>query len=124
VDQVFISDELQPYFVGVFADLALRSSTPPLNFKIKSIDRVTFLEYVNLPGIVSDRFFLLATEGAKENRIVQEQFVNLMLRTFASSLDDKMELAFSMYDFDGDGEITAEDVRILLSYIPFRRSKH
>lgn len=121
---MFISDELQPYFVGVFADLALRSSTPPLNFKIKSIDRVTFLEYVNLPGIVSDRFFLLATEGAKENRIVQEQFVNLMLRTFASSLDDKMELAFSMYDFDGDGEITAEDVRILLSYIPFRRSKH
>ena len=27
------------------------------------------------------------------------------------------------YDFDRDGFITAEDVRLLLSYIPFRKSK-
>jgi len=28
----------------------------------------------------------------------------------------------SRYDFDGDGNITPEDVRIMLSYMPFKRN--
>ncbi len=31
-----------------------------------------------------------------------------------------MEIAFSMYDFDNDYLISANDVQLLLSYIPFR----
>ena len=32
-----------------------------------------------------------------------------------------MELAFKIFDFDCDGKVSAEDVRIVLSYIPIRR---
>jgi len=31
-----------------------------------------------------------------------------------------MNLVFSLYDFDNDGYIQREDVKLLLSYIPFR----
>jgi hypothetical protein len=31
-----------------------------------------------------------------------------------------MKLVFEVYDFDNDGRITTEDVRLVLSYIPFR----
>jgi len=82
---------------------------------------VTFVEYANLPGIVSDRFHALATQGRSDGRILEEAFISLMLQVYSSSLDDKMQLTFKIFDFDTDGLISAEDVRILLSYIPFRQ---
>ena len=30
-----------------------------------------------------------------------------------------MKFTFEMYDFDNDGLITPEDVRIMMSYMPF-----
>jgi len=61
VDPEFITKELRPYFSGVFADLALRSTQTQSNGS-KTIDKVTFTEYINLPGIVSDRFHALASQ--------------------------------------------------------------
>jgi len=61
VDPEFITKELRPYFSGVFADLALRSTQTQSNGG-KTIDKVTFTEYINLPGIVSDRFHALASQ--------------------------------------------------------------
>lgn len=29
---------------------------------------------------------------------------------------------FNIFDFDGDGKISAEDVRLVLSYIPVRKN--
>jgi hypothetical protein len=62
----------------------------------KSIEKVTFVEYINLPGIVSDRFYKLASAGSTDTRIAEEPFVNLMLSVFSASLDKKMELVFKM----------------------------
>ena len=46
LDPVFIKKELKPYFNGIFDDLALRS-TPVTNKSAgKSIDKVTFVEYI------------------------------------------------------------------------------
>ena len=33
-----------------------------------------------------------------------------------------MKFAFEMYDFDNDGYITAEDIRIFMSYMPFNHN--
>ena len=33
-----------------------------------------------------------------------------------------MRFTFNMYDFDGDGYITPEDVRIMMSYMHFNRN--
>lgn len=79
LDLAFSESELKPYFKHVFNDQALRSSAPPQGFKGKSIDRNTFIEYVNLPGIVCDRFFQLASEGNKDQRVLETNFINLMI---------------------------------------------
>jgi hypothetical protein len=44
------------------------------------------------------------------------------IQIFLGTLDEKMFFTFQMYDFDGDGYITAEDVRIMMSYMPFNRN--
>ena len=33
-----------------------------------------------------------------------------------------MKFTFEMYDFDNDGFVTPEDVRIMMSYMPFDRN--
>jgi Ca2+-binding EF-hand superfamily protein len=68
--------------------------------------------------VVSDRLFTLASKGNKEERIEQDKFLKLMLEIYGSNLDGKINLAFKVFDFDGDGKITAEDVKMILSYIP------
>lgn len=68
VDPEFIKRELRPYFSSVFADLALRS-TQSQSIAQKTIDKVTFVEYINLPGIVSDRFHALACKGQSDGRV-------------------------------------------------------
>lgn len=98
LEKKFVKFHLRPYFLSVFADLALRSSTyPNPTGKIqKSIDKVTFVEYINLPGIVSDRFYKLASTTSTDTRITEEPFLNIMLSVFCASLEKKMELAFKM----------------------------
>lgn len=78
IDPDFIKKELRPYFSGVFADLSLRS-TQSQTSQYRSIDKVTLVEYVNLPGIVADRFHALASKGHPEGRVFEESFIELML---------------------------------------------
>lgn len=97
MEKKFHKQIMHPYYKSVFADLALRSSPPPKEAKVqKSVDKVTFVEYVKLPGILADRFFSLATLGSTEQRIHEDTFVHLLSHVFSSSLDKKQELAFSM----------------------------
>ena len=40
---------------------------------------------------------------------------------FNGSITDKIRLTFKIYDFDNDGLITPEDIRLVMSYMPFNR---
>jgi Ca2+-binding EF-hand superfamily protein len=45
-------------------------------------------------------------------------FVRGFFKVYYSSVEDKMKLAFEIYDFDCDGYIDKEDVRLVMSHIP------
>jgi hypothetical protein len=97
LDEEFLKEEFRPYLLGVFADFALRSVAPTNGcLPGKSIDKVTFTEYTNLPGIISDRFFALAKSGRTDNRIGEDDFLKTMFTVFASSLESKMKFVFQM----------------------------
>ena len=96
VDPGFIKHTLRPYFSEVFTDLCLRSSRDSRSKITKSIDKVTFVEYVNLPGIVSDRFHTLAANDHPEGRVYEQSFIELLLQVFSSSVETKMRLTFKM----------------------------
>jgi Ca2+-binding EF-hand superfamily protein len=51
--------------------------------------------------------------------IEMREFIHKIIMTFISDLDTKLRMTFRMYDFNNDGEITKEDVRMVMSYIPF-----
>jgi len=41
-----------------------------------------------------------------------------MLKIYYSKLESKIKLVFDFYDFDKDGYISKEDIRLILSHIP------
>lgn len=109
---------MQPYFQAVYQDLLIRSS-PTKEVKALLVDKVTLVEYVSLPGILSERFFALVSNNDKKDpRVSSDRFCNVMQKLYCSQIDEKMQIAFNIYDFDCDGKISAEDVRLVLNYIP------
>ena len=53
IDNIFINEHLTPYFKDLFKDLMMRSSNP------NHLDKVTFIEYTKLPGIINDRLHFM-----------------------------------------------------------------
>lgn len=41
-----------------------------------------------------------------------------MFKIYYSDLDSKIQFTFDIYDFDKDGYISRDDVKIILSHIP------
>ena len=112
---------MYPYFKNVFADLVLRSA-PNLKQNSKpSIDKVSLTEFSLLPGVLSDRLYTVLCQDNTEGRVYSDRFLKTMSLIYCSDLQQKMSFVFSLYDFDNDGYICAEDVRIVLSYIPLQR---
>lgn len=50
-----------------------------------------------------------------------KEFVYVLFKIYYSKFEEQVKLVFDIYDFDRDGYITKEDVRIILSYIPALR---
>lgn len=62
-----------------------------------AIEKVVFMEYCRLPGIVSERFYALAVKGSPKSDIIQEKgFTDLLLTVFSSSIEQRMALVFKL----------------------------
>ena len=112
-DTGFISEALTPYFKDLFKDLALRAQ-----LKSNKINAVTFLEYCQLPGVIGDRLFAVMDVN-RDGEIVEHHFIANLILIFMSDLATKLKLTFNIYDFNFDGKVSREEVRMILSYIPF-----
>jgi Ca2+-binding EF-hand superfamily protein len=79
------------------------------------------LNYSCLPGIIGERFFAVM-DTSNTGYIDLKSFVRGFFKVYYSSLEDKIKLSFEMYDFDNDGYIDKEDVRLVMSHIPVDNS--
>ena len=108
---------------------------------------MSFIEYTKLPGIINDRLHIMFSESynktqnspespkrlsspnsakrnleekKKNDYVTEKSFVKNFTCIFIGDLDSKIRFTFNMYDFDNDGLITPEDIRIMMSYMPFK----
>lgn len=115
-DTLILNEEFKknvaiPYFKDIFRDLVTQSDNK------HKINKITILSYSRLPGIIGERLF--AVLDLKDSGFVDlKEFVHGFFKIYYSSLETKMKLAFDIYDFDKDGFVEREDVRIILSHIP------
>ena len=105
-------EALQIYLKELWKDLSQRSDD-----KTKGINLVTFNQYYDLPGIILDRLFNVFDRNSNGYLDLNE-FAEGMCLLFTQNFDFLVKFIFKFYDFDGDGQITKEDIRTVLSYVP------
>ena len=103
------------YLIEIWKDLAVRSSNGG-----KGITKLTFINYYDLPGIISDRLFSVFDKNHNDY-LAPKEFIEGMNILFSESFHSLAEFIFKFYDFDHDGKITKEDVRVVLSYVPLQK---
>lgn len=56
-----------------------------------------------------------------QNKFIKfDEFSAGMYNLYSGSFDKLINLVFEFYDFDKDGKISLEDIRLVLSYIPLK----
>jgi len=67
------------------------------------INRVTYLKYTNLPGIIGERLFNICDKN-KDGYLDFEEFSSAIIKICSGDSAIKMKLVFQLYDFDDDGQ--------------------
>ena len=118
IDEALLSNEdfkktvAIPYFKDIYKDLVGQSDD-----KSTGVNKVALLTYTDLPGVIGDRFFAVL-DLSKNEYVDLREFIHGFFKVYYSDLDTKIKLSFDIYDFDKDGYISQEDVRLILSHIP------
>ena len=102
------------YLQEVFVDL----STKKENSKTKYLSRLTFYDYIKLPIFISEKLFNSFASSNKQEGLTEEQFVSGFFKLYMGTFQETAKIIFDLLDFDKDGIIKKEDVKIILSYLP------
>ena len=112
----------------ILKDLSNRSDD-----KNKGINRISlldvsfnlhlnFYQYAGLPGMLGERFFQVLDLN-NDGYVDYREFLTGLLRIYCSTFDQRTKFVFEIYDFDGDGLISKEDISTILSYMPVTKTE-
>ena len=101
------------YLTEVFNDLANSVN----NQNKKFITKVVFYDYIKLPIFIAEKLFnsfsCLSRYG-----LCEEEFVENLFKLYMGSFEETIAIIFKILDYDKDGIIKKEDVKVFLSYLP------
>ena len=117
------SKNFEYYLKEVWIDLInrrIKNANDPIKLKtiqnIPGITKYIFSKYYSLPGIIGDRLFRVF--DSNNNGILElNEFKGGMISLFCGDYEKTLRFIFDFYDFDGNGKISKEDIKIVLLYI-------
>ena len=113
---------LKPYLNELFSHLYQRQQVNDQDQgSCSGITKITFKDYCCLPGVLYERFFHVI-DSDSDGFITRTEFVENIALVYLGDLNIKLFLTYQIYDMDRDGKISPEDIRFVLSHIPFIRS--
>ena len=114
-------DAFSNYLKEIYTDLYNRvtqNKNDPKEKQIinKGIPKLLFNKYYNLPGIIGDRLFGVFDTN-NDGVLEFKEFIKGMKLLFCGNYEQSLHFIFDFYDFDHNGKINKEDIRVVLSYI-------
>lgn len=70
--------------------------------------------------MLGERFFAVMDLNG-DGYIDYREFLTGLLRIYCSSFEQKIKFVFDIYDFDIDGEVSKEDISVILAYMPLNK---
>ena len=107
-------DALELYLMDVWKDLSERD-----NKKGMGLTKYVFQSYYNLPLIICERLFKVL-DTKDHSSLSQEDFVIGLTNLFLGDYKTLIKIMFNMYDYNRDGKISKNDVKIVFNYIPLK----
>ena len=107
------------YLKEVFKDLADRDESN----KRKGVMKMSFLDYIKLPIFISEKLFIVFDED-KDGFLNQKEFILGMNRLYNSNFDETVKLIFELLDFNHDGLIEKDDVKMILGLLPLKTDRN
>ena len=107
------------YLQEISKDLISRSH------KKKGISKYIFAKYFELPGLISRRLFTVFNNNENEEEFLSaDNFIDNMLNLFTGNFNELSNIIFKLFDFKNDGQITCDEISIILSYIPISHKNY
>ena len=105
------------YLQEIFIDLAtLKNEKSKSNEKHLSL--LTFHDYIKLPIFISEKLFNSFATSKNQEGLTEDEFVNGFFKLYMGTFQETTKVIFNLLDFDKDGVIKKEDVKLTLSYLP------
>ena len=101
------------YLREVFNDLG--NSVNKQNKKFMT--RMAFYDYIKLPIFIAEKLFMSFTKSSTQG-LCEEEFVDNFFKLYMGTFEETANSIFKLLDFNKDGKIKKEDVKIVLSYLP------
>ncbi len=105
------------YLAEIWKDLVKRNKEGE-----KGVNKLIFSKYYELNGIINTRLFSVFDTN-NDNLLDIREFIIGMTTLFSGNFEQLLKLIFNFYDFDKDGKINLNDIRVVLSYIPIKTSE-
>ena len=105
------------YLQEIFNDLSNKGTTK----NIKYMSRPTFYDYIKLPIFISEKLYSSFSFRDKEGLLLEE-FVNGFFNLYTGSFEETAKIIFNLLDFNKDGLINNDDVKLILSYLPLNNN--
>ena len=111
------------YLKEVWIDLISRTEKNENDKNLKNLRQdlvgltnINFSKYYALPGIIGIRLFRVFDSNS--NGVLEyNEFRRGMLTLFCGDYEKTLRFIFDFYDFDADGKISKEDIKVVLLYI-------
>ena len=107
-------EALECYLQDVWKDLSERE-----NQKGFGLTKFTFCSYYNLPIIICERLFKVL-DTKDHSYLSQNEFVEGLINLFLGDYKTLIHIMFCLYDYNKDGKVTRNDIKIVFNYIPLK----
>ena len=101
------------YLSEIFIDLVEKSQK-----NLQAIEKYVFSKYIDTYGIILDRLFKIFDRDG-DGLLNRVEFILGMKKLYSqcTSFKSLSKLIFKIYDFDQDGKISKDDVKLILSHV-------